>query len=831
MLDLTDYQKDNQTCRLCSGLILHDNCSPKGCSHVFHPTCFENWTTCNGLAEEYTCPAPNCTSIFHEIVVRKAPLGPPVKVVSLKESHQCPICCEPLKAPIATPESCNHTFCYACLREWSRVRHECPLDRGAFDLILLSDKIGGPITKRVSPPPVELQPLDEQFDGIDINCEICSLPDDEAHLLLCDHCDRGFHTYCLPDPLSSVPSGDWFCPDCVRHGMRSNNIDSIGVDTVARRRQRSRLELDLAESEAEESDHQDSHSSHATTDEDNFSAHRRLTGVTQRLLRERANRRYRGSRLLQETILDLAQRALSEVSSRARQRRTQRQRVRTQLSAELLTNRSRPTQPVASQQTLCFQVSSESECPAQLRLASPNHYATVNNSSEAHPPTSSTSTIPALRTQTRRKRLLVLSDSGSESEDDIGVSDPFPSLRRGRMRCVRSPSDSDNQEPDDQSAKRARSGSLNESAEIAVSETGTSSTSVITQPSTSTGRPLDSSILSTPTKRTSSTKSSTSLHRKRKVIKKKHSSTKARRKKGKKFVHKPRIPKKLTATQRKLKKRAHKNSTTSSSAASANSSFHRSPSKKPAFTYAVPRLSLFGSEPTCSLYLEESTDLSKTEVKSNQPQPSTSSSTETFRSTKPNLLSEIEAKQASTFKFTTRHMRVNADNSMSPIPVSLTNNGSGTNEFKLTGSPSVKITLPLKPPVLATSFSQVASTSTSAPNHISVSKSNRSPTRADQNGGRPVSLSKNTALPVQKHMLNGGWSADRLASVKSLLKVNLKPKLANGLIDKSTYRHIMERALFKVQQKDVSKVSDSRVIKLANEYVDYHLKHSHTNSS
>ncbi|KAF5396184.1 hypothetical protein PHET_11212, partial [Paragonimus heterotremus] len=227
------------------------------------------------------------------------------------------------------------------------------------------------------------------------------------------------------------------------------------------------------------------------------------------------------------------------------------------------------------------------------------------------------------------------------------------------------------------------------------------------------------------------------------------------------------------------------------------------------------------------LYLEESTDFSKAEAKSNQPQPSTSSSIETFRSTKPNLLSEIEAKQASTFKFTTRHMRVNADNSMSPIPVSLTNNGSGTNGFKPTGSPNVKITLPLKPPVLATSFSQVASTSTSAPNHISISKSNR----ADQNGGCPVSLSKNTELPVQKHMLNGGWSADRLANVKSLLKVNLKPKLANGLIDKSTYRHIMERALFKVQQKDVSKVSDNRVIKLANEYVDYHLKHSHTNSS
>jgi len=33
-------------------------------------------------------------------------------------------------------------------------------------------------------------------------------------MLLCDTCDRGYHTYCLRPPLSSVPVGDWFCPPC-----------------------------------------------------------------------------------------------------------------------------------------------------------------------------------------------------------------------------------------------------------------------------------------------------------------------------------------------------------------------------------------------------------------------------------------------------------------------------------------------------------------------------------------------------------------------------------------------------------------------------------------
>jgi len=33
-------------------------------------------------------------------------------------------------------------------------------------------------------------------------------------MLLCDKCNKGFHIYCLPNPLKTIPEGDWFCSEC-----------------------------------------------------------------------------------------------------------------------------------------------------------------------------------------------------------------------------------------------------------------------------------------------------------------------------------------------------------------------------------------------------------------------------------------------------------------------------------------------------------------------------------------------------------------------------------------------------------------------------------------
>jgi thymidylate kinase/transposase InsO family protein len=46
----------------------------------------------------------------------------------------------------------------------------------------------------------------------DLPCAICSSPFDDDLMMLCDHCDRGYHTYCIG--LQAVPAGSWICPGC-----------------------------------------------------------------------------------------------------------------------------------------------------------------------------------------------------------------------------------------------------------------------------------------------------------------------------------------------------------------------------------------------------------------------------------------------------------------------------------------------------------------------------------------------------------------------------------------------------------------------------------------
>ena len=55
-----------------------------------------------------------------------------------------------------------------------------------------------------------------QDDAIDpdLMCSICSRPDGESLMLICDNCKSGRHTYCLVPPLDAVPVDAWYCPDC-----------------------------------------------------------------------------------------------------------------------------------------------------------------------------------------------------------------------------------------------------------------------------------------------------------------------------------------------------------------------------------------------------------------------------------------------------------------------------------------------------------------------------------------------------------------------------------------------------------------------------------------
>jgi hypothetical protein len=48
------------------------------------------------------------------------------------------------------------------------------------------------------------------------NCQVCGSSSDEDAMLLCDRCNKGYHTYCLPEPLAGIPDGDWYCTGCAK---------------------------------------------------------------------------------------------------------------------------------------------------------------------------------------------------------------------------------------------------------------------------------------------------------------------------------------------------------------------------------------------------------------------------------------------------------------------------------------------------------------------------------------------------------------------------------------------------------------------------------------
>ncbi|CAH0698004.1 unnamed protein product [Spodoptera exigua] len=47
------------------------------------------------------------------------------------------------------------------------------------------------------------------------NCQFCLCGDNEDQLLLCDGCDKGYHTYCFKPSMDKIPDGDWYCWECI----------------------------------------------------------------------------------------------------------------------------------------------------------------------------------------------------------------------------------------------------------------------------------------------------------------------------------------------------------------------------------------------------------------------------------------------------------------------------------------------------------------------------------------------------------------------------------------------------------------------------------------
>lgn len=142
--------------------------------------------------------------------------------------EKCPICLLTFRQQeIGRPVTCEHLFCATCIEAWASNVQTCPIDRLAFDRIVVLDhcvrrNIVREVRVDLSKSKKELV-LDDEDDVAgsvvnedDVtNCEICNSPDREDIMLLCDSCNQGYHMDCLDPPLFAIPVGSWYCDNCI----------------------------------------------------------------------------------------------------------------------------------------------------------------------------------------------------------------------------------------------------------------------------------------------------------------------------------------------------------------------------------------------------------------------------------------------------------------------------------------------------------------------------------------------------------------------------------------------------------------------------------------
>ncbi|PWY79748.1 hypothetical protein BO70DRAFT_380302 [Aspergillus heteromorphus CBS 117.55] len=116
---------------------------------------------------------------------------------------------------------CGHILHNNCLKPWVERANSCPICRRSFNIVELSDRLGGPVISSYNvqdrvqvaevDPSMLIEYVDDDFADFQ-PCPICGEADNEDLLLLCDGCDAPSHTYCVG--LDTIPSGSWYCSRC-----------------------------------------------------------------------------------------------------------------------------------------------------------------------------------------------------------------------------------------------------------------------------------------------------------------------------------------------------------------------------------------------------------------------------------------------------------------------------------------------------------------------------------------------------------------------------------------------------------------------------------------
>ena len=77
-----------------------------------------------------------------------------------------------------------------------------------------------------APPSTNKTAVKPKESTIDPNlaCEKCKSPDDEANMLICDGCEKGYHKKCISMTRLPAKAHGWLCHSCIQPGMRVSKL-------------------------------------------------------------------------------------------------------------------------------------------------------------------------------------------------------------------------------------------------------------------------------------------------------------------------------------------------------------------------------------------------------------------------------------------------------------------------------------------------------------------------------------------------------------------------------------------------------------------------------
>jgi hypothetical protein len=126
---------------------------------------------------------------------------------SSTKSPFCSVCLAKFTTQeIGTTDTCNHNFCATCLQDWSKYVRTCPLDRQAFNSILVRQHLDGEVIRTI--------PVDSLRQEL-LFCEVCGECDYEDRMLVCSECNSACHQTCIDVDFDISNTGVVLCQICL----------------------------------------------------------------------------------------------------------------------------------------------------------------------------------------------------------------------------------------------------------------------------------------------------------------------------------------------------------------------------------------------------------------------------------------------------------------------------------------------------------------------------------------------------------------------------------------------------------------------------------------